>query len=230
MRLSLTSCCVLLSSLLLVPSLALPAALSVNGTCELGSCASPDSISYPTVIPTTPFNFTYTVGSDTYALTGTYTTGYTDSGSNIGITLSAVYTGSAPSTAADTINVHLLQNIFDDSAGSFDGAYSEHIPVKVGAGSMFTGQLSFDGQGIGTIGPLSAGTYDITKTANLTGLDGNTLSADYNLIFAFAAGTAPGTGTSVLSSVPEPTQTIPIAFGLVVFGLGAFRRKQAKKA
>jgi hypothetical protein len=142
-----------------------------------------------------------------------------------------MYTGAAPTTASDTLNVHLFQNFFDSSPGTWDGPYNENFPLfvssTVGTGSTIAGQVSFGGQSIGIIGPLGPGTYNMSQTTNLAGLDADTLTGDLNLIFDFAAGTLPGASMSSTSSaVPEPAQMIPVGLGLGLSALAVVRRKR----
>jgi hypothetical protein len=208
-----------------------PAAIDVNGTCEVGNCSSVDSLSLGQSIGLSPFNFNYVAGADTYNLSGSYAASYTASGTFIAVFISAIYTGSSPSTGNDTLTFNMLQNYFNSGPGTWDGTYTEHVPLviggQVGPSSSVTGNLFYDGQGVGQVGPfIGSGSYNADQSANLTGLDGDTLAADFQFVFDFTPGTQPGAGATVAfsSTVPEPAQTIPAALALsALLGIGLMR-------
>jgi hypothetical protein len=219
----------LLFSILLLPAFATAAAISVNGTCELGDCSTAglqsSAIGFGQSVPLTNFNFNYIVGADTYNLSGSYSASFGSGGTHIFGTVNATYTGTAPSAASDTLSFDLLQDYHFLNAGNWNGTYSENVPVSVGPGTTFTGDLCYDGTHcVGTIGPLSAGLYDKSQSASLTGLTGDYLAADFNFTFNFPQGIAPGAGIDVLASVPEPVQTVPVALALVGFSCAILRR------
>jgi hypothetical protein len=197
------------------------AVVQLNGTCEVGSCSTlqADALTFGTGIGTTPFNFNYTfANTDEYAVSGTYSASYGASGSLFSVTLGVTYLGNSSSgpSQADSFDVDVLQDIFDNGPGTFDGTYTESVPVSifgaVGPGSSVAAQLLWDGQSVGLIGPfVGDGTYSGSNAANLTGLTGDYLDGDFQFIYNFAAGTQAGAGSSVASSTPEPAETIPAA-------------------
>jgi hypothetical protein len=200
--------------------------LQVNGTCEAGNCAGTpqsDAISFGTDIPITPFGFEFTfANTDTYNISGTYAASYGSGGTVFSVSLGVTYLGNSVSgpSSADSLTVDVFQDIFDDSPGTFDGTYTESIPVSifgaVGAGTNVSAQLLWDGQSVGLIGPfVGDGTFSGDSSANLTGLTGDFLAGDFQFIYNFAAGTDPGAGASVLNSTPEPVETIPAALAIV---------------
>jgi hypothetical protein len=184
---------------LATPLIALPAAIEINGTCELGNCASPDSLVgnagngvYPQDL-TGSFSYPVAVGSDNFVVTGSYDTGYTaSSGTFVNVFPAITYVGTGPSTSLDKITFDIFQNFFDSTPGTWDGTYTETVPLTVGANSTASAQLLWDGQSVGLVGPYGPGTYNASQSANLTGLDGNTLSADYQFVFTFDPGTPAG--------------------------------------
>ena len=217
--------------LLAVPFTAQSAAVSVNGTCvTASSCSSPTTISYgQTISGTVPYTLTLADG-DKYGLSVAYSASYGASGSLLTVDPTITYIGAAPTVAADVISVNFYQSIFDDSPGSFDGTYTETIPLVVPANVQAYGQLFVDGQGLPLLGPYTNGTYDPSASQALTGLDGDTLAYQYNFTYDFSAGVSSGTSTSSPPSsslTPEPTQTIPAAFALAAFAL-TYRRKTWK--
>jgi len=222
-------------SSLIVPLTIHAAAIQVNTTCEMGDCSSAglqsSALGFGQSVPLSNFNFTYVVGPDTYNVSGSYSASFSSSGTSIFATADAVYTGTSPSATTDTFSINVLQDYHFLNAGSWDGTYTEHIPVSVGPGATFSGDLCYDTTHcVGTIGPLSAGLYDEHQTASLTGLTGDYLDASFNFIFTFPQGAAPGTSIDVLASVPEPAQTVPVALALVGLGTGWFLRKRSVKA
>ncbi|MBV8052005.1 MAG: hypothetical protein JOZ80_12490 [Acidobacteriaceae bacterium] len=222
-------------STLLLP-LALHAAdIKINSTCELGDCTNVDALGDGQSVGPANFSYNYTVGSDTYNFSGTYAASYSNTGgNNISLTLNATYTGSGPSTGHDVISFDLLQNYYDPRPGTWDGTYTESIPVSfsgnVGTGSTVTANLCYDGsQCVGQVGPYGPGSYDVSNSAVLTGLGtGDYLDADFNFTFDFMPGTQPGAGGDV-TSAPEPAQTIPAALGLALIGGFFLRRRKVSQ-
>jgi hypothetical protein len=202
---------------LLLPTLAHAAALSINGTCALGNCSNVAAISNgQTSAGNILYNLTLTNG-DTYQVTGNYLSTYSSvSGSTILVNPTVLYTGATPSAATDVITLDFFQNYLDNSPGTFDGVYEEYVPLTLAPDTTATAQLFYDGQGIGLIGPLTPGYSATSLSATLSGLTGDTLSADYNFTFTFLPGTLPG---SLITSTPEPIQTLPAALALISLAL-----------
>ena len=219
----------LLAFVFAVPFTAQSAAVSVDGTCvSASSCSSPTAISFgQTITGTIPYTLTL-VDGDKYGISVTYSAAYGNAGSQIIVDPTVTYIGSAPSVATDVISLNFYQSIFDDTPGTFDGTYSETIPIVVPANVEVFGQLFVDGQGLPLLGPFTNGTFDPNATQALTGLTGDVLAYQYNFTYQFAAGVINGTSTSSPSATltPEPAQTIPAAIGLGGFALAAFRRRK----
>jgi MYXO-CTERM domain-containing protein len=221
---------------LALPLLGVSAAIQINSTCYgPGSCSNPanltDSVTYGNTIAGSQTN-NITIGTDTYRVTNVYSTSYGDAGSAITVLPTVTYTGSSPAATAETITINFLQDIYDNSPGNYDGTYEETIPLSVPTDATASAELFVDGQGIGLVGPYGPGSYSVSKSAGLTGLDSAYLAFDYQFTFSFAAGLPPGsTGSSPNpSAAPEPAQTIPAGLGLVGLTLAAFRRRNTKEA
>ncbi len=200
-----------LLSALLAPVIAQSAAISVNGSCELGNCTMPDALNAGDSTSGT-FSYLYTFAdTDKYTITGSYSASYLSGSTGISFTAVANYVGNSTNTAssADLLPVDLLQNYH--FVGSADGTYSASATLtQIGdaPGSYTSSQLSYDGNGLGLMGPyFGPGSKLFTSSATLSGLT-DPLAADFNYTFFFAAGTP---------SVPEPAEA-----GLVVAGLFAF--------
>jgi hypothetical protein len=196
-----------------LPILGVSATVNVNGpTNTIGSGLTSGS-----------FSEAIFVAADEYYLSATYSYG----SGTISFIPTVTYIGAAPSTSADTINFNLLAPIFDATATNWDGTYTEHIPLVVPAGGTGSGELFADGQGVGLVGPYGPGTYNISNSANLTGVNGSTLNLAYDFTFTFAAGIPDGTSSSSPATVtPEPATIIPAALALVGFGVMSLRRRR----
>ena len=211
-------------------AVAQPAAIMVNSTCEMGSCSSVDSITYgQTAGSSFSFNYTFADG-DLYNVAGNWSASYGSGGNQLNVIFSSTYGGPTASVANDSMTFDLLQNIFDSSAGTFNGTYTEHVPTYlstgVGSASTISAEVFYDGQGVGLIGPFGVGSNYGQQSAYLTGLTGNTLTEDYRFTLNFGAGTQ--SGASAASATPEPAQAIPLAASLVGLGFMALRRKRTR--
>jgi hypothetical protein len=212
--------------------LLLPAAsagdIQINGTCVLGTCPPPsgtsDAIQFGQSIG--PANGSYSLtfaNTDVYSITWTYSASYTAAGTALMVSPVATYTGVSPSVGNDAIAFNFFQNYYDNSPGSWDGAYTETIPLalfgNVGSGSTASGELFYDGQGLGLVGPFGLGSHVGQNTVNLTGLTDSTLAAEYKFTYNFATGTQTGGGGSSPppATIPEPYEALPL--GLAVAGL-----------
>ncbi len=212
-----------------VPFTAQSAAVSINGACvTASSCSSPTTISTgQTIAGTIPYTLTF-VNGDQYGISVAYSASYGAAGSQIVVDPTVTYIGSGPSIATDVISLNFYQSIFDDSPGTFDGTYTENIPLVVPANVEAFGQLFVDGLGLPLFGPYTNGTYDPSASQALTGLTGDVLAYEYNFTYQFDAGVLNGTSTSSPSATltPEPAQTIPAAFALGGFAMAVFRRRK----
>lgn len=211
--------------LLAAPVLCLPAAISINGTCELGSCSSPDLLASGASIPSTPFSYDAVVNGDTFKVSGTYSAAYNANGStsiNFSPVVSLISTGGATSNN-DLITVDLFQDYnLTPISGSYSASASITLSNDFGPGSYGEAELFYNGQSTGLIGPYTGvGTFNGSSSANLSGLSAP-LAADFRFTFDFAAGSA------VTPSVPEPSAAALLLLGGIAVVVPGFRRRKGK--
>jgi hypothetical protein len=216
--------CFLPAFLLLLPSAVFAGDVQINGLCVLGTCPPPtgtsDAVQYGQSIGPTSGSTSVTLGTDSYSVAWTFAAAYNALGTSISVNPVVTYTGASPSTTNDVITFNFFQNYYDASPGSWDGAYTETIPLNisgsVGAGSTASGELFYGGQGLGLVGPFGLGSHVGQNTVTLSGLTASTLSAEYEFTFDFEPGTLTG-GSDNSSPIPEPYQALPL--GLALAGL-----------
>jgi hypothetical protein len=222
-----------------VPLVGFSAAIQAVGTtgptvCELQNCSSPDSIGLnQSAAGNYAFTYTFTNG-DTYNVKGNYFNYYPPQ--ELLFDPTVTYTGNGGSAIAskgvDVLSLTMLQNFFDTTPGNWNGNYCEHFGITVPnvAGDSATGDVSFDGNGVGllTAGAGSSGFQSACASLSFTNAQNASPTMDTlsNVTFTFAAGTTPGTVISSLT--PEPAQTIPVALGLV--GLLALKVRKNRSA
>jgi hypothetical protein len=228
----------IVACLLLSPFAAFAADIEINGTCIQGTCPPPagtsDALQFgqSNASPgSTPSPYSLMVNGDTYSISWTYSDSFT-SGTEIVINPVATFV-SGPSTTTDTITFDFFQNYYTNiSNPTWDGTYTETVPLDiegpVASGSTASGELFYDGQGLGLVGPVGPGFHYKQNMVALTGLDLSTLSAEYEFTYTFAPGT---TGGSISSpSIPEPAETLPLALlGLGSCGFALRRRAKSAK-
>jgi hypothetical protein len=222
---------------------------STPTTCGYGSCGSAalaaGALGSGGAAPGS-FNFNVTAADgDIYNIAGTFNNTF-NGGTFLGFFPVATYEGNlahpgAAAVAQDTITLDMLQDFTYPGTGiSWAGTYNEKLPLVLPvAGSQASGQVLYStvtgtgatvdaGGTVGELGPVfGTGTYNLTGMNNISPLDGNYLAADFQFTFVFPGGTATPIGgyiSSPPSTVPEPTQTIPAAMGLV--GLLLFKARK----
>jgi hypothetical protein len=176
------------------------------------------------------YNFDITAGDgDVYDVSGTFNNTFPSTTFLGFFPTVTVVSGSAAGT--NTITLDMLQD-FSTSipSPSWSGTYNEKIPFDLAAGTTADGQVFYSTntdttpQSVGLLGPVDGpGSFYLTASKDLSPLNGDLLISDYQLTFTFPANAAPGTS---VSSVPEPSQTIPLGIGLaglVLFNLRKFR-------
>ena len=223
-----TLSCLILAFVLGAPLVSKAGVIDVNGTCEVGCPSSPPVSNGQS--QSGSFNFNYTFGDgDIYNISGAYDGSYsTVTGSFILVTPTVTYVGASPSVGADTVTFDMLQGYYDAGPGSWAGTYYETIPLSFDApaGSTISAQLLYDGESVGLVGPYGPGNYfaQESKFLDFGGLDTSaTLSADYNFVFSFAAGTTTG---EYGSSTPEPAMALPCLLCLALATWHLNRRKR----
>jgi len=210
--------------LLLLPCAAFAADIQINGVCVLGTCPPPSGTSDAlqlgqSIGPTAGSSSVIFADTDAYSVAWSYSASYTAGGTEIIVDPVVTYIGASPSVGSDVIAFDFFQNYYDASAGTWNGAYTETVPLallgNVGAASTVSAELFYDGQGLGLVGPFGPGYHFGQNTETLTGLTAATLTAEYEFNFDFAAGTQ--TGASASSATPEPYEALPL--GLALAGL-----------
>jgi|HubBroStandDraft_5_1064220.scaffolds.fasta_scaffold127075_1 hypothetical protein len=226
----LTNVGAILASVLLTFLSAQGAVITVNGMNEIGTSDAVDSIGYRQSIALSNYSFEYTMADgDAYQISGEYAASFDGGGTSIYVEPTVVYKGAAPAVSSDSITFDLLQNYFDDSPGTWDGEYTETIPLGSNTavvGSTMAVQLFIDGQGLPPMGPFGPGNdYSAQNTADLTGLDGDTLSYDYRFQVYFPRTTKFGAEMAIESAVtPEPALTVLCGIALLLSVLVVRRR------
>lgn len=226
----------LLSCLLAFPALGISntvTGIEANGTCEVGTCTSGGLSSGALTLggsTSSSYNFDVSADGDQFDVSGTYNNTFS-SGTFLGFYPTVTLLSG---TSAATVTLDMLQDFFYGTDGTTDwsGSYNEKIPLNLSSGTTGEGQVFYSTdldttpQSVGLLGPVDGpGNYYLTTSKTLNNLDGDLLISDYQLAFTFAADSAPGTS---VSSVPEPSQMIPLAMGLVgllIFSVRKFRSR-----
>ena len=210
---------------LALPAVGFSAAIELvnNGTCEVGNCASPDSIGVGQV-STGGYSFTYTFGDgDKYGITGTYSNAYPPQ--ILGFFPTVTYLGATPAAGSDTISLTLFQDFYDPTPGTWNGSYCEGFPAVIAAGGSATDTTTYGGTALKTL-TVGPGTSGQSSCSNLTfGAAQNAsayFAAQIALSFTFPAGTS--TNAFSASPSPEPVQTIPVGAGLLLVLASARKR------
>jgi len=207
-------------------SLPLGGAVSVNGTCQVGNCTTPDTVDSNGTL-TTAFNFIYTLANtDRYQIEGGWTASDTG-GTGISITgiqVTATYLGNSAGTpsGADTLTVDSSQDFENTAAGggqaheSAAGTFGGSI-AQTGTSAIF--QLLINKTALPQLGPylLSGGSFSSPVT-NFNILSfGNPVLTDYRSTLSFGAGSKPG-AFIIVGSVPINTPpSIPISGVVPIF-------------
>jgi uncharacterized protein (TIGR03437 family) len=185
------------------------AAISVNGTCQVGACASPDVVSSGNSL-STAFNFTLTLpNSDRYRISGNInSTAGPAANPTFSVTspFTVTYLGNAKGTssAADVINLDVLQNFqlaftVRNSTETAQGGFSGPLA----AGSNVQVQLVIAGQALPVMGPFPAPANFSFKSQSFSiNPPANPVQLDVHHIFTFAAGS--GVGATIYNALTPP--------------------------
>ncbi len=219
-----------LTSLLVVAS-SFGAAISVNGICETGTCASPDIIAIGNSA-TTSFNFTYTfANTDQYQVAGSFLGGNT-SGPDYTIPYTVTYLGNAGggNASADVLTIDFLQNYqYTRTSGTFTETLRGGFAGPIDPSSTVQGRLFVSGQALPVQGSFSPpSNFSVTLGGQAVSGLGNPLFFDIQRTDTFGAGS--GVGASIInatpSTVPEPSSLVLFGSGLGLAGLLMARRKR----
>jgi hypothetical protein len=208
---------------------------SVPTICGYGSC-TPGTLSTGALniggSTAGSYNFEVTAGDgDIYNVSGTFNNTFF-SGTFLGFfpTVTLLSTSAA---GADTITLDMFQDFFygTDAGTSWAGPYNEILPLDLSAtGTTATGQVLYSTdldttpQSVGVLPTVNGpGAYFLSGNGTLDPLDGDLLIGDFQFTFTFPDGALQG--TSISSPVPEPSQTIPVAIGLMGLILFKLRRR-----
>lgn len=207
----------LAAAILALPVLSLPAALSINSTCELGSCSSPALLSAGGNESGT-FSVVYTLlDTDQYLVTGTYAASFPGT-TSINFHTDIAYLGNATNTTshADNLTIDYLTGY--DFAGDGSGTYVANstlwLPVGTNVGSFTTGELFYNNMSTGLMGPYFGETHTAFSTSRNLTLSGP-LEADFRFAYSLTGGATP---------VSEPAELGSVAIGLCILGIAAFNR------
>lgn len=221
--------------LVMLPVLGSSAAIQVNAVCEVGTCSSPDSIGAgQSSSGAYSLNLTLADG-DQYSVAGTYSNRYPPQ--ELGFFPVVTYTGNnggvlTPSVQTDVLSLAMFQNFYDPTGSSWDGQYCESIPFNIAPMAGATGNVYFDGNGIGLI-TAASGSSSQSVCSNLTFTAAQNASAtmitETLLDFTFLQGSL--AGASSLSPSPEPGAMIPVGFSvLALLGIFGARKRRGGEA
>ena len=231
---------VLTPVLLLLPGFAFASSIEINSTCVLGTCppasGPTDAVQLGQSVGPTTGTYSLAFGNgDQYLISWTFSASYDANRTRLSVDPMATYVGVDPSIGNDLITFQFFQNFYGPGPGTWDGSYTETVPLSLsltaGAGSTVSGQLSYDGQPMGLIGPHGPGDFLEQNTMTLSGLTDNTLASIFVFNFDFHQGTTANTTASAASvtvaDVPEPAQALPlgIAFLGAAYRLATRRRR-----
>jgi hypothetical protein len=203
-----------------LPVVGFSAAIEVNGTCEVGNCASPGSVSVGQAT-SGAYNFNYTVGSDVYQIAGTFFNSQNPAGTpNVGF-FPTVTLISGPAASTDSLVIDLVQGFFNATHNIWNGPppYTHIAPIVLSAGVTYqTGDITFD-KGTAAqadIGALPSVTGPASTTESnskvLTGFPDGTLTEDLSENIQFAKGAPLDSFFS--SPSPEPAEYMSLGIGL----------------
>jgi hypothetical protein len=176
-------------------------------------------------------NYLYTFGDgDQYQINWVFAASYNGTSTQLSVDPMAIYVGSNPSVGNDVIDFQFFQNFYDSTRPDWDGNYTEDVPLSLsanaGSPSTVSGELFYDGQGLGLIGPFGPGNNTGQNTVALTGLTDPTLAAEFVFTADFQSGTAPGANAAAFANVPEPAEALPLGIVFLAFGFRLVSRRR----
>lgn len=180
--------------------------LSINGTCELGNCATPDTLADGRSI-SQPFNFIYALANgDEFQIQGVLAESNSNGDySNVGTQVTATFLGNtsgAPS-GADILTIDLLQNFQHGqtvSTGSFFDTLYGGFSGPIARASSAERDFSVNTTALPPLGPFTATTSLFSASNPNMSVSGlaNPVLFNNSYIASFAAGS--GAGATILMS------------------------------
>jgi hypothetical protein len=213
----------LTATMLAIPATCLPAALSINGSCEMGSCSSPTLLSVGGDESGT-FSFVYTLlDTDKYLVTGTYAASFPGT-TNISFHTDVAFLGNSTDTTshADNLTIDYLSgyDFTGDGSGTYFANSTLWLPPGANAGSFTTGELFYNDMSTGLMGPYFGETHMNFSTSRDLTLSGP-LEADYRFAYSLTGGATP---------VPEPAEFGSLVLGFCIIGIPAVYRIRRVRA
>lgn len=226
------------ASLLLFPAATFGSAtysVEINSVCIQGTCPPPAGAAGAVLYGDSTSgsgSHTEVVNGDTYDVSWTYSASFGADGTEFIVDPTVTYEGASPTAQSDTITFDLFQSFYDDTPGTWDGSYTETVPLDIsggaGTGSSASAQVCYYSSQracLPLVGPFTGPGYELVQnTGNITPGSNDTLTGDYQFTFVFGAGTTNGASES---STPEPSDVVTLGLamlGMVAFGL----RRRAK--
>jgi hypothetical protein len=205
------------------------AAISIDGTCEVGTCTSPGLLAGGNSV-NLPFSFDYTfVDGDQYLVAGDMSaTNQTGGPVSINFSLSMLtYLGNSFSSAsaADTLVIDFLQDYqrpsgtgtdtsgVESFSGSFSGLFASASSVE---GQLF----STGGTAMLLMGPFFPPNAFASSESNQPFSFAPTTTLDFRTTIVFGLGSNVGATVMIGNSVPEPaTWLLLVSGGTLLFAV-----------
>jgi hypothetical protein len=175
----------------IAPAIAIPSAISLsiggNTSCEFGDCSNVDSLAAGQSTSGT-IHFSFSVNGDPFSFYAPFSAAnYDPHGTSVGYSPTVTYLGSSPSSQDDKFEIDFWQNYTYSGAlnGKSFGESTGAIILNTGPGSNFTAQAFYGGQGLGVMGPFTEGDSSGSNRVTLSGLSGDPLTFEYQLIYDF---------------------------------------------
>jgi hypothetical protein len=212
--------------------------ITVNGSCMVGNCSSPDVIEVPPGATfQAPFSFLYMLpNGDQYSFAGVVSVGLAP-GQVIHRedvrSLVVTYLGNSDGGVSgnDLLVADFMQRFFVDGRimpHPEDEMISGRFGTGVGDGSSISGQFTFEGNVFPLLGPFSPPPDEFFGSARaLTGGGGDAFE-NWEIALRFGEGSSVGSSIAVSTApVPEPSSLVMLAMGGAGMLMGIRRGRTA---